>query len=148
MVPGSRCAWCPPTRSARSPARPGGAPTRDSPNGRDLRHWDRVGRSVTVEASHPVGRCAVTTFVYDFAEGSKDQADLLGGKGANLAEMTRLGLPVPPGFIVSTDACRVYLATGAPPAGLDAEIDEHLRALEQRAGRRLGDPGDPLLLSV
>ena len=51
-------------------------------------------------------------YVYDFAEGNKDQKDLLGGKGANLAEMTRLGLPVPPGFTITTEACRAYLATG------------------------------------
>jgi Pyruvate phosphate dikinase, AMP/ATP-binding domain len=83
----------------------------------------------------------MTTYVYDFAQGTKDQADLLGGKGANLAEMTRLGLPVPPGFIVSTDACRVYLAAGAPPAELDSEVGEHLRRLEHQTGRRLGDTG-------
>ncbi|SCF32732.1 Pyruvate phosphate dikinase, PEP/pyruvate binding domain [Micromonospora mirobrigensis] len=79
-------------------------------------------------------------YVYDFIEGDRSRADLLGGKGANLAEMTRLGLPVPPGFTVSTDACRVYLATGAPPAGLFEEVKAHLREVEARLGRRLGDP--------
>ena len=79
-------------------------------------------------------------YVYDFAEGNKDQKDLLGGKGANLAEMTRLGLPVPPGFTITTDACQVYLSDGHEPAGLAAEIDEHLARLEERMGRRLGDP--------
>src|SRR5262245_20956801 len=74
--------------------------------------------------------------------------DLLGGKGANLAEMTNLGLPVPPGFIISTKACRHYLAEGSVPAGLDAEVSEHLRRLEQAMGRSLGDPDDPLLVSV
>ena len=59
-------------------------------------------------------------FVYDFTEGNKDLKDLLGGKGANLAEMTNLGLPVPPGFTITTDACRYYLAHGATPDGLDA----------------------------
>ncbi len=58
-------------------------------------------------------------YVYDFSEGGRDRADLLGGKGANLAEMVRMGLPVPPGFTVTTEACRVYLATGAPPPELD-----------------------------
>jgi pyruvate,orthophosphate dikinase len=87
-------------------------------------------------------------FVYDFAEGNKDLRDLLGGKGANLAEMTNLDLPVPPGFTISTDACREYLRTGALPERLGAEVDEHLAALERRMGRRLGDPGDPLLVSV
>ncbi|MFI9152466.1 pyruvate, phosphate dikinase [Streptomyces sp. NPDC053367] len=87
-------------------------------------------------------------YVYAFTEGGRDMAALLGGKGANLAEMTRMGLPVPPGFTVTTEACRVYLATGAEPAGLDREIADHLAALEQAAGRRLGQPDDPLLLSV
>src|SRR3954469_21489675 len=87
-------------------------------------------------------------FVYAFAEGDKDRKDLLGGKGANLAEMTNLGLPVPPGFTVSTAACRAYLATGSEPEGLEAEILAHLQALEERAGRRFGDPVDPLLVSV
>ncbi|MFE7761093.1 pyruvate, phosphate dikinase [Streptomyces sp. NPDC057438] len=87
-------------------------------------------------------------YVYDFAEGGRDQADLLGGKGANLAEMTRMGLPVPPGFTVTTDACRAFLATGSEPDGLGREISAHLAALEQAAGRRLGQPDDPLLLSV
>ena len=58
---------------------------------------------------------AATKWVYDFSEGSKDQKDLLGGKGANLAEMTRLGLPVPPGFTITTDACRFYLEQGRQP---------------------------------
>ena len=87
-------------------------------------------------------------YVYDFAEGGKDQKDLLGGKGANLAEMTRLGLPVPPGFTITTDACRVYLAEGHEPESLAEEVDRHLAALEERMGRRLGNPDDPLLVSV
>ncbi|MBO3753238.1 pyruvate, phosphate dikinase, partial [Streptosporangiaceae bacterium NEAU-GS5] len=87
-------------------------------------------------------------YVYDFADGTKDMKDLLGGKGANLAEMTRLGLPVPPGFVISTDACRAYLTEGREPDGLSGEITEHLRRVEQAMGRRLGDDRDPLLLSV
>ncbi|HMY08827.1 MAG TPA: PEP/pyruvate-binding domain-containing protein, partial [Marmoricola sp.] len=71
-----------------------------------------------------------TRYVFDFAEGNKDQKDLLGGKGANLAEMVRLGLPVPPGFIVTTEACTEYFATGDFPAGLDEEISAHLAACE------------------
>jgi pyruvate, orthophosphate dikinase len=90
----------------------------------------------------------VTKYVYDFAEGNRDLKDLLGGKGANLAEMTNLGLPVPPGFIISTEACRVYLQSGREPESLRAEVDEHLATLEQAMGRKLGDPGDPLLVSV
>ncbi|WP_405653072.1 pyruvate, phosphate dikinase [Streptomyces sp. NBC_00019] len=87
-------------------------------------------------------------YVYDFREGRRDMADLLGGKGANLAEMTRLGLPVPPGFTVTTDACRVFLTTGAEPEGMSAEVSGHLSALEDSAGRRLGQRDDPLLVSV
>ncbi|MEV0128013.1 pyruvate, phosphate dikinase [Dactylosporangium sp. NPDC050688] len=87
-------------------------------------------------------------FVYDFEEGNRDLKDLLGGKGANLAEMTNLGLPVPPGFTITTDACREYLRTGELPDGLDRQVGEHLAALEAKMGRRLGDSGDPLLVSV
>ncbi len=86
--------------------------------------------------------------VYDFTEGNKDLKDLLGGKGANLAEMTNLGLPVPPGFIITTDACRYYLQNGSVPDGLAPEVSEHLRQLEEKMGRRLGDHTDPLLVSV
>jgi pyruvate,orthophosphate dikinase len=87
-------------------------------------------------------------YVYDFAEGNRDLKDLLGGKGANLAEMTNLGLPVPPGFVISTEACKHYLTTGGEPESLTAEVSEHLAALEKEMGRRLGDPADPLLVSV
>ena len=86
--------------------------------------------------------------VYDFTEGNKDLKDLLGGKGANLAEMTNIGLPVPPGFIITTEACRYYLEQGSTPAGLDEEIADHLDQLEAAIGRTLGDPADPLLVSV
>src|SRR4051794_23560856 len=74
--------------------------------------------------------------------------DLLGGKGANLAEMTNLGLPVPPGFTITTDACRVYLETGSVPAELADEIDHHVDLLQQRMGKKLGQADDPLLVSV
>ncbi|TAK68284.1 MAG: pyruvate, phosphate dikinase [Actinomycetota bacterium] len=90
----------------------------------------------------------MATFVYDFAEGDKDQKDLLGGKGANLAEMTRLGLPVPPGFTITTEACRYYLAQGREPAQLRVQVTSAMRKLEDTIGRRLGDPADPLLVSV
>ena len=88
------------------------------------------------------------TYVYDFARGSRKQSDLLGGKGANLAEMTRLGLPVPPGFTITTEACRVYLEKGEEPAELGEQITTSLERLQQTMGRRLGDPADPLLVSV
>ncbi|MFI7317005.1 pyruvate, phosphate dikinase [Streptomyces venezuelae] len=87
-------------------------------------------------------------YVYDFTEGGRDMADLLGGKGSNLAEMTRLGLPVPSGFTLTTEACRAFLATGSEPAQLWEEVSAHLSALEASAGRLLGQPDDPLLLSV
>ena len=87
-------------------------------------------------------------YVFDFSEGSKDQKDLLGGKGANLAEMTKLGLPVPPGFIISTEACRAYLGVGREPDGLADEVSEHLGALERKVSKRLGQSDDPLLVSV
>ncbi|MCX4234803.1 pyruvate, phosphate dikinase [Streptomyces ortus] len=87
-------------------------------------------------------------YVYDFTEGGRDMAGLLGGKGANLAEMTGLGLPVPQGFIVTTEACRAFLATGAEPEGMSRQISRHLSAVETAAGRVLGQPDGPLLLSV
>ncbi|MBB6629263.1 pyruvate, phosphate dikinase [Nocardioides sp. KIGAM211] len=90
----------------------------------------------------------MSTYVFDFAQGDKDQRDLLGGKGANLAEMVNLGLPVPPGFTITTEACRAYLAEGREPEALSREVSEHLAALEEAMGRRLGDPADPLLVSV
>jgi pyruvate,orthophosphate dikinase len=88
------------------------------------------------------------TWVYDFREGGKDQKELLGGKGANLAEMTNLGLPVPPGFTITTDACRHYLEHGSTPPELAEQVSEHLTALEKAMGKTLGDPEDPLLVSV
>ncbi|HEY5530052.1 MAG TPA: pyruvate, phosphate dikinase [Thermoleophilia bacterium] len=86
--------------------------------------------------------------VYDFAEGNTKMRSLLGGKGANLAEMTGIGIPVPPGFIVTTEACVYYSANGRYPDGLEQEIQDHLRGLEKLTGKRLGDPGNPLLLSI
>lgn len=87
----------------------------------------------------------MTTYVYDFSQGGRDMEDLLGGKGAILAEMTT---PVPPGFTITTMACRAYLAAGAVPLEVAAEVDQHLAALEERLDTRLGDAADPLLVSV
>jgi pyruvate, orthophosphate dikinase len=88
-------------------------------------------------------------YVYDFDEPPDGGRELLGGKGVGLAEMTGLGVPVPAGFTVTTDACRAYMANGKQvPDGLEEEIDEHIAALEERAGKRFGDPEDPLLVSV
>src|ERR1044071_2993337 len=88
-------------------------------------------------------------YVYAFEEGSKEQKYLLGGKGANLAEMTKLGLPVPPGFTISTDACKAYMAADDQlPPGLMDEVAAALAALEAKMGKQLGDDADPLLVSV
>jgi pyruvate,orthophosphate dikinase len=87
-------------------------------------------------------------YVYDFTEGNKDQKDLLGGKGANLAEMTNMGIPVPFGFTVTTDACKYYLAHGRVPDELDAQVSAAIAKTEDRTGKGFGDPANPLLLSV
>src|SRR5215207_6423216 len=94
---------------------------------------------------------AVTKWVYDFDEGSRDMRELLGGKGAGIAEMTRVLGPelVPAGFTITTEACVAYMrGARVAPEGLEEAIDEALARLEARAGRGLGDPADPLLLSV
>ncbi len=87
-------------------------------------------------------------YVYDFSEGDKSMKDLLGGKGANLAEMTKLGLPVPPGFTITTEACRAYLKESTVPESLATEVTTALRGVEDQMGRVLGDANDPLLVSV
>jgi pyruvate, orthophosphate dikinase len=86
--------------------------------------------------------------VYSFFEGSGEMRDLLGGKGAGLAEMTRLGLPVPPGFTITTEACRAYTEAGRLSAGLMESVTEYLEVLEEVTGKRLGDSDNPLLVSV
>src|SRR5918993_506191 len=87
-------------------------------------------------------------YVYDFDEPTDGGRELLGGKGIGLAEMTQLGVPVPAGFTSTTDACRAYMEKGDFPEGLAEEVDEHLARLEETAGKRFGDPDDPLLVSV
>ncbi len=87
-------------------------------------------------------------FVYAFSEGSKDMKDLLGGKGSGLAEMSNLGLPVPPGFTITTEACRSYMEAGELSESLMESIAEYLGKVEEATGKRLGDPEDPLLISV
>ena len=88
-------------------------------------------------------------YIYLFSEGSGEMRELLGGKGANLAEMTRLGMPVPPGFIITTEACGRYYADGEKLASdIEAEIYVYLDKLEKDTGKRLGDPTSPLLVSV
>src|SRR5579884_1211866 len=103
---------------------------------------------VPIDTAPTAAATRTTKYVYDFSEGNKDLKDLLGGKGANLAEMTNIGLPVPPGFTITTEACRYYLKHGTLPDGLAGEIAGHLDRLERAMGRRLGDPADPLLVSV
>src|SRR4029453_15538065 len=91
----------------------------------------------------------VEKFVYDFEEGNREMKNLLGGKGANLAEMTKMGLPVPHGCTVTCEACNAYRSAGRRfPSGMLDEVGAHLEQLEQGMGRRLGDPDDPLLVSV
>ncbi|HET8525037.1 MAG TPA: pyruvate, phosphate dikinase [Actinomycetota bacterium] len=90
----------------------------------------------------------MSKYVYDFSEGNKDMKSLLGGKGANLAEMTNMGLPVPHGFTITTEACLAYLDRGTFPEGQMEEVEEHLVRLEAGMDKRLGDPSDPLLVSV
>lgn len=90
-------------------------------------------------------------WVYDFADGSKEMRELLGGKGANVAEMTRVLGPdrVPAGYTITTEACVMYMRAGRhEPDGLHEQVREALERLEKRAGKRLGDPRDPLLVSV
>ena len=88
-------------------------------------------------------------YVYDFAEKAPGGRELLGGKGIGLAEMTQLGVPVPSGFTITTDACRAYMTEGGDvPEGLDDEVERHIAALEERTGKRFGDERDPLLVSV
>src|SRR5665647_567516 len=93
-------------------------------------------------------KAATAPFVVAFADGDMSMSDLMGGKGANLAEMTRIGLPVPHGFTITTAACRHYLTLGREPEDLDHQVGIHLTQLENMTGRRLGNPADPLLVSV
>ncbi|MBV8257625.1 MAG: pyruvate, phosphate dikinase, partial [Actinobacteria bacterium] len=90
----------------------------------------------------------VTRYVYDFDEKADGGRELLGGKGIGLSEMTHLGVPVPAGFTITTDACRAYMAGGGDVDGLDEEVAEHIGRLEERTGKRFGDHDDPLLVSV
>lgn len=102
---------------------------------------DNLGLTVTPDSG-------AAPLVIDFAAGDGSMSELMGGIGANLAEMTRLGLPVPPGFTITTAACRHFRALGQEPADLDQQVDIHLRRLEEMTGRRLRDPANPLLVSV
>src|SRR5918911_2177558 len=88
-------------------------------------------------------------WVYLFTEGNASMRDLLGGKGAGVAEMTRAGLPVPPGFTITTEACNAYYANGRRfPDGMWEQALEALREVEKQTGKKFGDPSNPLLVSV
>ena len=115
-------------------------------------------KTLATSATRPAARAGqaagpkkATKWVYLFSEGRADMRDLLGGKGANLAEMTRLGLPVPPGLIVTTQACNAYLAAnvkgGGFPDTMWAQVLAALKKVEKLSGRRFGDPAKPLLVS-
>ncbi len=106
-----------------------------------------VTRTATKARAKRARAAANEKWVYLFSEGNARRKDLLGGKGANLAEMTRMGLPVPPGFIVTTRACNAYLAAGGFAEGMWAQVERALAKVERLAGKRLGDANDPLLVS-
>src|SRR5919106_2352689 len=117
----------------------------------DLRHARK--RDVADDASEAPEwenlPAAMDRYVYDFSTGAELGRELLGGKGAGLVEMTAIGIPVPAGFVVTTEACVEYRRNGRePPPGLEDEVAEHLARLEQATGKRFGDPEDPLLVSV
>ena len=88
------------------------------------------------------------SLIYPFALGDRSQSDLLGGKGANLSEMVKMGLPVPPGFTITTEACREYLRTGKLPDSLVTELESAIAGLEKELGKEFGNPAKPLLVSV
>src|ERR1019366_4266327 len=115
------------SRCARSPGLPSSAPA--------------AGSGQAPRGNNPAMNGS-TRFVYDFDEPAEGGRGLLGGKGVGLAEMTSLGLPVPAGFTITTDACRAYMATRDLPEGLDAEVAAHIRRLEEKTGKRFGDADD------
>src|SRR3954452_18916488 len=141
-----------PLRRAAEPpdASPGGGDprgaecARPSAAGRNCRVPGFAGGSLHVS----MRRSAPVAYVYDFDEETDGGRELLGGKGIGLAEMTRLGVPVPAGFTITTDACRAYMRERGVPAGLEDEVSAHLVRLEERTGKRFGDHDDPLLVSV
>src|SRR6266545_4870645 len=111
----------------------------------------KASTTAEAEASAPPTAPAAPTgqLIYTFREGNAQMRTLLGGKGAGLAEMTNAGLPVPPGFTITTEACNAYYAAGKElPPGLWDDVLAHMRALEQESGKRFGDVTNPLLVSV
>src|SRR6059036_2936433 len=129
----------------RRPSRKKGAPPRKKPSGKPQRKAAGKARAKP-RARTSRGR---THLVYDFEEGNKDMKYLLGGKGANLAEMSNLGLPVPPGFTITTEACTHYYRNkGGYPEGLRGEVEAALAKVGRQMGAEFGDPKRPLLVSV
>ena len=107
--------------------------------------------SLTITQNSPAwkdARPVDANYVYDFDEPSEGGRALLGGKGIGLAEMTQMGVPVPAGFTITTDACRAFMRDGDLPAGLAEQVDEHVRRLEAKTGKSFGSTEDPLLVSV
>src|SRR4029078_8417011 len=105
-------------------------------------------RSFALVAAADIMQQSVFFFGNGAAEGTREMKDVLGGKGANLAEMTNLGVPVPPGFTIACSECVAYLRDGKYSDALPAEIDKNLTRLEQVSGRGFGDARNPLLVSV
>ena len=106
-------------------------------------------KSAAKKAAPVAKRAASKKWVYLFKEGNKDMRDLLGGKGAGLAEMTHAKLPVPPGFTITTEACNAYTAAGGKfPKGMWEQVLEDMKKVERESGKKFGDPKNPLLVSV
>src|SRR4051812_46757981 len=131
-----------------------GFATRVSPVTTPLRHRQTPTSSASVAAADAPAQAgaSVSKSVFFFgagqAEGTRDMKRVLGGKGANLAEMTNLGVPVPPGFTIACDACIAYLQSGTVPDALRQDVERNLERLEEASGKRFGDPSAPLLVSV
>src|SRR5205823_14902805 len=105
--------------------------------------------AVTTQARPESRPTTEKKWVYLFEEGNKDMRDLLGGKGAGVAEMTKAGLPVPPGFTITTEACIAYYDSGRKfPEGLWEQALTALKDVERQTGKKFGDPANPLLVSV
>src|SRR5688572_1367224 len=110
--------------------------------------WTDRGKLLNNVVDYIEGGRGLAKHVYLFHEGNASMRELLGGKGAGLAEMTRLGLPVPPGFTITTKACNAYARSGRFPPGMWKQVEDGLAVVEDKIGRRFGDPTNPLLVSV
>src|ERR1700722_19929922 len=132
------------TRGKTSSKRPSKSPSKSPSKTTQAR---KPSARSTASQNGAVGRAH--KWVYRFDEGSASMRDLLGGKGAGVAEMTRAGLPVPPGFTITTEACNAFYARGAKfPEGLWEQVEKSLKVVEKATGKGFGDPRNPLLVSV